>query len=38
MLPTFLLTGLGFGLAYGSLNVAATNGVASEEQGWPAAS
>lgn len=33
MLPTFLLTGLGFGLAYGSLNVAATNGVAAEEQG-----
>jgi MFS family permease len=33
MLPTFLLTGLGFGLAYGSLNVAATNGVAPEEQG-----
>jgi EmrB/QacA subfamily drug resistance transporter len=33
MLPTFLLTGLGFGLAYGPLNVAATNGVAPEEQG-----
>jgi MFS family permease len=33
MLPTFLLTGLGFGLAYGSLNIAATNGVAPEEQG-----
>lgn len=33
MLPTFLLTGLGFGLAYGPLNIAATNGVAAEEQG-----
>jgi hypothetical protein len=33
MLPTFLLAGLGFGLAYGPLNVAATNGVAPEEQG-----
>ena len=33
MLPTFLFTGLGFGLAYGPLNVAATNGVAPEEQG-----
>ena len=33
MLPTFLLTGLGFGLAYGPLNIAATNGVAPEEQG-----
>ena len=33
MLPTFLLAGLGFALAYGPLNVAATNGVAPEEQG-----
>jgi EmrB/QacA subfamily drug resistance transporter len=33
MLPTFLLTGIGFGLAYGPLNIAATNGVAPEEQG-----
>ena len=33
MLPTFLLTGLGFALAYGPLNIAATNGVAPEEQG-----
>jgi EmrB/QacA subfamily drug resistance transporter len=33
MLPTFVLAGLGFGLAYGSLNIAATNGVAPEEQG-----
>ena len=33
MLPTFLLGGLGFALAYGPLNVAATNGVAPEEQG-----
>ena len=33
MLPTFLLAGLGFGLAYGPLNVAATNGVAADEQG-----
>jgi MFS family permease len=33
MLPTFLLAGLGFGLAYGPLNIAATNGVASHEQG-----
>jgi hypothetical protein len=33
MLPTFLFTGLGFGLAYGPLNIAATNGVAPEEQG-----
>jgi EmrB/QacA subfamily drug resistance transporter len=33
MLPTFLLTGLGFGLAYGPLNIAATNGIAAHEQG-----
>jgi MFS family permease len=33
MLPTFLLVGLGFALAYGTLNIAATNGVAPEEQG-----
>jgi MFS family permease len=33
MLPTFLLAGLGFALAFGPINVAATNGVAPEEQG-----
>ena len=33
MLPTFLLAGLGFALAFGPLNIAATNGVAAEEQG-----
>ena len=33
MLPTFLLAGLGFALAYGPLNIAATSGVAPEEQG-----
>lgn len=33
MLPTFLFAGLGFGLAYGPTNVAATNGVAPQEQG-----
>ena len=33
MLPTFLLAGLGFALAYGPLNIAATTGVAPEEQG-----
>jgi MFS family permease len=33
MLPTFLLGGLAFGLAYGPLNIAATNGIAPEEQG-----
>ena len=33
LLATFLLVGVGFGLAYGPLNIAATNGVASEEQG-----
>jgi EmrB/QacA subfamily drug resistance transporter len=33
MLPTFVLAGLGFALAYGPLNVAATNGVAANEQG-----
>jgi EmrB/QacA subfamily drug resistance transporter len=33
MLPTFLLAGLGFALSFGPLNIAATNGVASEEQG-----
>jgi EmrB/QacA subfamily drug resistance transporter len=33
MLPTFVLAGLGFALAYGPLNIAATNGVAAEEQG-----
>src|ERR687888_378387 len=33
MLPTFVLGGLGFAFAYGPLNIAATNGVAAEEQG-----
>jgi MFS family permease len=33
MLPTFLLAGLGFTLAFGPLNVAATTGVADQEQG-----
>jgi Major Facilitator Superfamily len=33
MLPTFLLAGTGFALAFGPLNVAATNGVAAHEQG-----
>jgi EmrB/QacA subfamily drug resistance transporter len=33
MFPTFVFAGLGFALAYGPLNIAATNGVAAEEQG-----
>jgi EmrB/QacA subfamily drug resistance transporter len=33
MLPTFLLGGLGFALAFGPINVAATTGVPAEEQG-----
>ncbi len=33
LLPTFLLVGVGFGLAYGPLNIAATNGIAASEQG-----
>jgi EmrB/QacA subfamily drug resistance transporter len=33
MLPTFLLAGLGFALSFGPLNIAATNGIAPEEQG-----
>jgi MFS family permease len=33
LLPPFLLVGLGFSLAYPALTVAATNGVAAEEQG-----
>jgi EmrB/QacA subfamily drug resistance transporter len=33
MLPTMIFAGLGFALAYGPLNIAATNGVAAEEQG-----
>src|SRR5262245_52070068 len=33
MLPTFVLAGLGFAFAYGPLNIAATNGIAPEEQG-----
>jgi len=33
MFPTFIFGGLGFALAYGPLNIAATNGIAPEEQG-----
>ena len=33
MLPTFLLAGLGFALAFAPLNIAATSGVAPSEQG-----
>ncbi|NUT04408.1 MAG: MFS transporter, partial [Hamadaea sp.] len=33
MLPTVLLLGVGFALAFSSMNVQATNGVADEEQG-----
>jgi EmrB/QacA subfamily drug resistance transporter len=33
MLPTFILAGIGFTLTFGPLNVAATSGVAPEEQG-----
>jgi EmrB/QacA subfamily drug resistance transporter len=33
MLPTFLLGGLGFALAFGPINIAAVSGVAPEEQG-----
>src|SRR5262245_12163177 len=33
MLPTFVLAGIGFALAFGPLNVAGTSGVAPHEQG-----
>jgi predicted MFS family arabinose efflux permease len=33
LLPTFVLTGLNFALSLGSLSIAATNGIASQEQG-----
>jgi MFS family permease len=33
MLPTFVLIGVGFALAYGTLTIAATDGVDGEEQG-----
>ena len=33
MLPTMILLGVAFSLAYGALTIAATNGVAEEEQG-----
>lgn len=33
MLPTMLLLGIGFALAYGPLTIVATNGVATREQG-----
>ena len=36
MVPAFILAGLGFGLAFGPLNIAATNGVAPAEQGLAA--
>jgi MFS family permease len=33
ILPTVIFGGFGFALAYGPLNIAATNGIAPEEQG-----
>jgi Na+/melibiose symporter-like transporter len=33
VLPTVVFAGFGFALAYGPLNIAATNGIAAEEQG-----
>jgi len=33
MLPTMVFAGLGFALAFGPLNIAATNGIAPGEQG-----
>src|SRR5205085_3359762 len=33
ILPTMVLAGVGFALAYGPLTMAATNGIAAEEQG-----
>jgi sugar phosphate permease len=33
LFPTFALVGIGFGFAYGPLNIAATNGIAADEQG-----
>jgi EmrB/QacA subfamily drug resistance transporter len=33
MLPTFILAGIGFGLAFGPVNIAAVTGVAGHEQG-----
>jgi MFS family permease len=33
LLPTVVFAGFGFALAYGPLNIAATNGIAAEEQG-----
>jgi sugar phosphate permease len=33
MLPTMILIGLAFSLAYGALTIAATDGIAEEEQG-----
>jgi EmrB/QacA subfamily drug resistance transporter len=33
ILPTMLFAGFGFALAYGPLNIAATNGIAAHEQG-----
>ena len=36
LLPTVVLGGLGFALAYGPLNIAATNGIAASEQGLAA--
>jgi hypothetical protein len=37
LLPTVLLIGLGFGLAFPTLNMAATSGVADHEQGLASA-
>jgi nitrate/nitrite transporter NarK len=37
MLPTFVLVGLGFALAYGPLNIAATNGIDAANKVWPVA-
>jgi MFS family permease len=36
MLPTFILAGLGFALAFGPLNIAATSGIVPAEQGLAA--
>ena len=38
ILPTMIFAGLGFALAYGPLNIAATNGVAPRSRGSRAAS
>jgi sugar phosphate permease len=33
LFPTFALVGIGFGFAYGPLNIAATNDISADEQG-----